>query len=47
MNLVYGESTPAPGNLVKEVPRYTEEWREDENEKNAKYFKRNANAPMK
>jgi hypothetical protein len=49
MNLVYGESILTPGNLVKEVPRYTEEWREDANEKNAKYSKEVAmrNAPKK
>ena len=28
MNLAYGELIPTPGNLVKEVPRDIEKWRE-------------------
>jgi hypothetical protein len=49
MNLVYGEPIPTPGNLVEEVPRYIEEWREQENEGSVKYSREVAmrNAPKK
>lgn len=49
MNVVYGEPIPTPGNLVEEVPRYIEEWREKENDNNGKYSKEVAmrNAPKK
>ena len=49
MNLVYGEPIPTPGNLVEEVPQYIKEWREKENQENAKYSREVAmrNAPKK
>ncbi|KIM37535.1 hypothetical protein M413DRAFT_448354 [Hebeloma cylindrosporum] len=49
MNVVYGEPVPTAGNLVEEVPRYIEEWRERENDGNVKYSREVAsrNAPKK
>lgn len=49
MSLVYGEPVPTAGNLMEEVPRYIEEWRERENDGNVKYSREVAsrNAPKK